>query len=95
MGKQLVYIPIENYALYPDVVVVKDALEYFDFDETLVINPILIVEVLSNDIKHLKRTIKFREYKTLETFKEHILIDKNKCCVQVSFREEPNVWKGT
>jgi Uma2 family endonuclease len=95
MGKQLVYIPIENYAFYPDVVVVKDTLQYFDYDETLVINPVLIVEVLSKGIKRLDRTVKFREYKALDTFKEHILIDKQKCWVQVSYREEPNVWKGT
>jgi Uma2 family endonuclease len=95
MGKQLVYIPTENYAFYPDVVVVKDTLQYFDYDETLVVNPVLIVEVLSKGIKRLDRTVKFREYKALDTFKEHILIDKQKCWVQVSYREEPNVWKGT
>jgi Uma2 family endonuclease len=95
MGKQLVYIPTENYAFYPDVVVVKDTLQYFDYDETLVVNPVLIVEVLSKGIKRLDRTVKFREYKALDTFKEHILIDKQKCWVQVSFREEPNAWRIT
>ena len=95
MGKQLVYIPTENYALYPDVVVIKDALQYYDFDETLVINPILIVEVLSKGIKRLERTVKFSDYKVLDNIKEHILIDKQKCWVQVSYREEPDAWRIT
>ncbi len=92
MGKQLTYLPTENYALYPDVIVYEDAPHYFDYNETLIINPILIVEVLSKGIKKLERTVKFREYKTLATFKEHLLIDKEKCAVQLSYREEPNVW---
>jgi Uma2 family endonuclease len=95
MGKQLVYLPNQNFALYPDVVLLNSPPQYFDYDETLIINPILIVEVLSKGIKKLERTSRFHEYKTLATFKEHILIDKNKCSVQISHREEPNAWRIT
>jgi Uma2 family endonuclease len=70
-------------------------LSIFDYDETLIINPVLILEVLSNDINHLRRTVKFREYKTLASLKEHILVDKVKCHIQLSYREEPNVWRIT
>lgn len=95
MGKQLVYLPHQNYALYPDVLVVQDIPQYFDTNETLIINPVLIVEVLSKGIKQLERTVKFHEYKTLVSFKEHILIDKQKCSIQLSYREELNSWRIT
>jgi Uma2 family endonuclease len=94
MGKQLVYLPENNCAFYPDVVIIQDKPQYFDYDETLVINPVLIVEVLSNDINRLRRTVKFREYKTLASFKEHILIDKLKCHIQLSYRIERNKMYG-
>lgn len=35
MGKQLVYLPNQNYALYPDVVMLNRPPQYFDYDETL------------------------------------------------------------
>ena len=93
MGKQLLYLPNQNYALYPDVVMLNSPPQYFDYNETLIINPILIVEIQSKGIKRLERNTKFHEYKTLLSFKEHILIDKQKCYVQVSFREEPDLWR--
>lgn len=95
MGKQLVYLRKQNYALYPDVLVIHDKLRYFDTNETLIINPILIVEVLSKGIKQLVRAVKFHEYKTLTSFKEHILVDKQKCFVQLSYRKELNSWQIT
>ena len=94
-GQQLVYLPKLNFALYPDVLVVSETPECFDKNEVLLINPLLIVEVLSKSTKKYDRTEKFDEYRTLDSFREYVLIDQNKCYVETHFREEPNVWKGT
>lgn len=92
-SQQLVYLPELNFSLYPDVLVVAETPQYWDDNEVLLINPLLIVEVLSRSTKKYDRTDKFDEYKTLSSFKEYILIDPNKCHIETRFREEPDLWR--
>ena len=94
-GQQKVYLPTLNFGVFPDILVVTDKPVYWDDNQVLLINPILIIEVLSKGTKKYDRTGKFTEYKTLESFQEYVLIDQNKCYEETHFREEPNVWKGT
>ena len=92
-SQQLVYLPELNFSLYPDVLVVCETPKYFDNNEVLLINPILIVEVLSKSTGKYDRTTKFDEYKTLDSFKEYVLIDQKKCHVETRFQEEPHLWR--
>ncbi len=94
-SQQLVYLPELNFSLYPDVLTVAATPKYWDANEVLLINPLLIVEVLSRSTKKYDRTDKFEEYKTLPSFKEYILIDPNKCQIEVRFREAPDLWRNT
>jgi Uma2 family endonuclease len=93
-GQQKVYLPALNFGVYPDVLVITDTPKYWDSNKVLMINPILIIEVLSKGTKKYDRTGKFAEYKTLESFKEYMLIDQNKCSIETHFKEEQNVWQG-
>ena len=92
-GKQAIYSTELNFSLYPDVLVVADTLLYFDQNEVLLINPILIVEVVSRSKGKYDRRTKFDEYKTIDTFKEYLLIDPKKCHIESRFREEPDLWR--
>jgi Uma2 family endonuclease len=92
-SQQLVYFPELNFSVYPDVLVVCETPKYFDNNQVLLINPILIVEVLSRSTRAYDRKGKFNEYKTLDSFKEYILIDQKKCLVETHFREEPDLWR--
>ena len=94
-GQQLVYLPKLNFGLYPDVLTVTETPQYFDKNEVLLINPVVIVEVLSKSTKKYDRNGEFDEYKTLDSFREYVLIDQKKCHVQTRFREEPNLWRET
>jgi Uma2 family endonuclease len=94
-GQQKVYLPALNFGVFPDVLVITDKPLYWDDNQVLLINPIVIIEVLSKSTKKYDRTGKFTEYKTLESFQEYVLIDQNKCYIETHFKEEPNVWKGT
>jgi Uma2 family endonuclease len=94
-GQQLVYLPKLNFSLYPDVLVVSETLECFDKNEVLLINPTLIVEVLSKSTKKYDRTDKFDEYRTLDSFKEYVLIDQKRCHIEIRYRETPDTWRYT
>ncbi len=92
-AQQIVYLPALNVGLYPDVLVISETPQYFDNNEVLLINPLIIVEVLSKGTGKYDRTNKFDKYKTLTSFKEYVLIDQNKCHIETRFREEPNLWR--
>jgi Uma2 family endonuclease len=92
-AKQLIYFPKLNFSVYPDVLVVCETPQYFDDNQVLLINPILIVEVLSRSTGKYDRTTKFDEYKTLDSFKEYVLIDQKKCRIETRFQEEPGLWR--
>ena len=92
-GQQSVYLPELNFALIPDALVVTDTPQYFDSNEVLLINPILIVEVLSKSTKKYDQTDKFDEYRTLDSFKEYVLIDQKKCHIEIRYRTETDTWK--
>lgn len=92
-SQQLVYLPDFNFSLYPDVLVVSETPQYWDKNEVLLINPLLIIEVLSKSTKKYDRTDKFNAYKTLPSFKEYLLIEQDTCQVETRFREEPFLWR--
>ena len=92
-SQQLVYLPELNFSLYPDVLVVCETPQYYDKNEVLLINPVLIVEVLSRSTGKYDRTTKFDEYKTLDSFQEYVLINQKKCLVETRFKEEPDLWR--
>jgi Uma2 family endonuclease len=94
-SQQLVYLPELNFSLYPDVLTVAEDPQCWDKNEVLLINPLLIVEVLSRSTKKYDQNGKFDEYKTLPSFKEYVLIDPNKCRIETRFREAPNLWRDT
>ncbi len=94
-AQQLVYLPELNYGLYPDVLVICEKPLYWDDNQVLMINPVLIVEVLSKSTKKYDRVEKFSEYKTLSSFQEYILIEQDMCQVETRFREEPDLWRET
>lgn len=94
-SNQKVYLPQLNIGLYPDVLVVCEEPLYWDDNEVLLINPVLIVEVLSKSTRKNDRGNKLREYKTLASFQEYVLIEQDKCHIETSFREEVDLWRDT
>lgn len=92
-NNQKVYLPALNYGLYPDALVVSESPKYWDENEVLLTNPLLIVEVLSKSTHKYDRQEKFEEYKTLPSFREYVLIDQTKMQVETRFREEPDLWR--
>lgn len=92
-NSQKVYLPALNFGLYPDALVISENPVYWDDNEVLLINPLVIVEVLSRSTRTYDRGEKFSEYKTLPTFREYVLIEQTKYMVETRFREEPDLWR--
>lgn len=92
---QKVYFPALEEGVYADSLAVCEKPLYWDDNKLLLINPILVVEVLSKSTKKYDRGDKFSKYKTLESFREYVLVDQYECRVETHFREEPGLWRET
>jgi Uma2 family endonuclease len=76
---------------YPDVVVC-DTPGFADDQKDTLINPTLIVEVLSKSTKNYDRGEKFEQYRTLASCKEYVLIAQDKHHVEHNVRQPDNTW---
>ncbi len=90
---QMVFFPTLNSGVYADALAVSEKAEYWDKNELLLTNPLLVVEVLSKSTSSYDRTGKFDKYKTLDSFKEYILVAQDKCYVEIWYREKKGLWQ--
>lgn len=77
---------------YPDVVVICGQPQFADEDRDMVLNPTLIVEVLSESTKDYDRGGKFEHYRSLSSFGEYVLIAQDRCHVEHFIRQSDNRW---
>jgi Uma2 family endonuclease len=92
---QKVYFPSIDAGVYADALAVCEEPLYWDDNQLLLINPIIVVEVLSKSTQKYDRTGKFDKYKTLESFKEYVMIRQDECYAEVWYRESPGRWQET
>lgn len=81
----------KNY-FYPDVVVVEGKIYFEDDHKDIVVNPTLIIEVLSDSTEAFDRGDKFKSYRQIKSLKEYILIDSRKPSVEQFFKDEAGEW---
>ncbi len=77
---------------YPDVVVVCGKALFDDDQKDTLLNPALIVEVLSESTKDYDRGGKFEHYRTVESFKEYVLVAQDKHHVEHFVRQPDRRW---
>jgi Uma2 family endonuclease len=90
---QKIYIPSENVAIYPDGIVICEQPIYYDNQEYLITNPLVVIEVLSRSTQAYDRSGKFDLYKCLPSFKEYLLIDARKYAVETRFQVSEEMWR--
>lgn len=92
---QKVYIESENVGVYPDAVVVCEEPQFWQGREDLIINPLMIVEVLSRSTASFDKSGKFLLYEQLPSFQEYILVEQNYPRVESWFRQTTTSWDKT
>lgn len=68
-------------------------IEYYDNRKDVILNPLLIVAVLSPGTEKYDRGTKFDEYKTIPSFKEYVLISQKMPYVSTYFKEDTELWR--
>ncbi|GAB4457203.1 MAG: Uma2 family endonuclease [Armatimonadaceae bacterium] len=77
---------------YPDVVVVCGNQEYEGGRGTTLLNPVLIIEVLSVSMEAYERGEKFQHYRQIPTLYEYLLISQNQQRIERYSRNPQGNW---
>lgn len=80
---------------YPDVSVVCGATGVLDDQEDVILNPILIVEVLSESTAAYDRGKKFLSYQQIDSLQEYILVSQDEVLVEGHARQGNDTWLYT
>lgn len=77
-----IHIEAAGLYTYPDVSVVCDQLQYYNGRKDTIINPVVLIEVLSPNTESYDRGEQFNFYRKIPTLQEYILISSTKMQVQ-------------
>jgi Uma2 family endonuclease len=77
---------------YPDVVVTCGEELFDDSHNDTLLNPIVIIEVLSESTEAYDRGKKFEQYQQIETLSEYLLVAQDHRRVEQYIRQESNQW---
>ena len=92
IGDVKLWIPTYSEATYPDVMVIEGEPDYYGTGKTTVINPTLIVAVLSKSTQNYDQGEKIYYYRGIPSFKEYILIDQYQSYVMQFNKTEQGKW---
>ncbi len=92
MGDVRLWIPQKRTYTYPDVMILAGEPKFFNNRMDIILNPQIIVEVLSKSTKGYDRQEKFEDYRTISTFQEYLLIDQNRIHVDQFSKTGKKQW---
>lgn len=88
-----IQILTKNTFVYPDAVVVYEEPIFYKNRKDVIINPLLIVEVLSRSTAEYDRGTKFDYYQTLPSFQEYVLLSQDMPHASVYHRKSVDTWQ--
>lgn len=93
VADQRLWIPAANLYTYPDVMVVANPVELKPGRKDTIVNPLLIIEILSDSTEQYDRGDKFAAYQTIATFHEYVLVDQSRCHVEHYAKQVDDQWR--
>lgn len=83
---------ISGLFTYPDVVVICGEPEFYDDEKDVVVNPAVIMEVLSKSTETYDRGFKFEWYRRIETLKDYFMVSQDKISIEYYTRNDDDSW---
>jgi Uma2 family endonuclease len=85
-------VDTEHRYTYPDVVAICSQPKFLDDTLDTLLNPELIVEVLSESTRNYDRGDKFQQYRGISSFREYLLVDQAKVHVERYSKQNDGTW---
>jgi Uma2 family endonuclease len=93
-GDMRIWIPDFQCGTYADLLVINGEPEFNDQRTDEILNPFLIVEVLSPSTQGYDRSEKFRKYRSIPSLAEYLLISQSESYIEHYSRSENNqIWQ--
>lgn len=89
---QRLWIPRKRIYTYPDILIVKGELELQEGRKDTLINPSVVIEVLSKSTQNYDKGNKFTAYRSIPTFQEYILVDQYTQHIEHYVKTEQRKW---
>jgi Uma2 family endonuclease len=87
-----VWIKKRNKFFYPDLTIICDKPDFYKNRRDTIVNPKMIIEVLSKSTASFDRAEKFLSYQTLESIEEYVLVSQEKPLVEQYVKREDGNW---
>jgi Uma2 family endonuclease len=87
-----VKMPASDLYVYPDVVVVCGTPQFEDSDLDTLLNPTLVIEILSQSTEFRDRGVKAQGYRLRDSLAEYLLIAQDGCHIEQYIRQADNQW---
>jgi Uma2 family endonuclease len=87
-----VFVPATRLYTYPDLVVVCGEPIFQDESFDTLLNPVLIIEVLSDSTESYDRGQKFKDYRSIESLKEYVLISQRTPGIEKYVKHGDGFW---
>ena len=86
------WIPRYRRGTYPDVMVIEGEPVFNEGRSDEILNPMLIVEVLSKSTNNFDKEDKFRFYRSIPELREYVLVSQSEFLVEQYIKTESNEW---
>lgn len=87
-----VFVPATGLYTYPDLTVVCGEPQFQDDTFDTLLNPVLLIEVLSDSTESYDRGRKFQHYRSIESLQEYILVSQTEARVEKYVRHGDGFW---
>jgi len=78
--------------LYPDAIVVCGKPQYLDARQDVLLNPTLVVEVLSPSTESFDRGRKFAYYRTIDSLQDYLMVSSERISAELYTRQPDGRW---
>ena len=92
-SNQRIHIEVNTLFTYPDISVVCGEDVTLNDDNWNILNPAVIIEILSPSTKNYDRGEKFKLYRDIPALKEYILVDSETVHIEIFRLNESNHWE--
>ncbi len=87
-----VFVPQTGLYTYPDLVVICGEPQFQDDTFDTLLNPILIIEVLSDTTENYDRGKKFQHYRSIESLQEYVLVSQDEARIEKYVKRGDGFW---
>ena len=78
---------------YPDIVISCEKEKFEDEEEDVLLNPVIIMEILSDSTEAYDRGKKFAFYQRIPSLREYLLISQHSFRVEKYLRQDSRIWR--